>query len=65
MKVTDKELVFVDVSWIADDGRFSECIANGTAREVEPFPDGRHVIIGRGALIDACEWDKPLLREVQ
>ena len=62
---TDKELVLVDAAWIADDGRFNECIANGTCSEVEPFPDGQEVIIGRGSLIDATRWNHDLPRTVK
>lgn len=63
-RVTPKELVMSSVSWIADDGRFSECLATGNASEVEPAPDGE-VIVGRGSLIDAYAWTKPLLRSVK
>ena len=51
--VGDKELVLVDVAWIADTGRFADSLCNlSLLSEVEPFPDGE-VIIGRGAIIDA------------
>lgn len=63
VKVTSKELVLVDASWIADDGRFSNAIKEGNLKEVEPFPDGDEVIIGRGSLIDAVEWKHKLPRE--
>ena len=52
--VTDKELVLEDAAWIADSGRFTQALVNGTYNEVEMFPKGR-VIVGRGALVDACE----------
>lgn len=58
------ELVLVDASWIADDGRFGECVGQGKIREAEPFPDGMEVIVGRGAIIDAVEWAHPLPRKV-
>lgn len=51
--VTDQELVLEDAAWIADTGRFSDAVRGGSFLEVEPFPDGQ-VIIGRGAVIDAC-----------
>jgi len=51
--VTDKELVLEDAAWIADTGRFSDALKSGELKEVEPFPDGQ-VIVGRGAIIDAC-----------
>lgn len=59
--VTDKELVLEEAAWVADDGRFSECLARGTVNEAEPFPDGP-VIIGRASLIDAALWKHPLIR---
>lgn len=52
--VTPTELVLVDAAWVADTGRFSECLKTGSYSEVEPFPDGR-VIVGRGSVIDAVQ----------
>jgi hypothetical protein len=63
VSVTDKELVLVKASWIADTGRFSEFVAGGEANEIEPFPPERLVIVGRGALIDAVEWSGELPKE--
>ncbi len=60
--VTSKELVMRDVAWIADTGRFEQCVKDGQLSEVEPFPDGEIVIIGRGALIDAVRWQNELPR---
>ena len=56
--VTPKEFVLEDAAWIADTGRFSGALASADFSEVEPFPKGRRVIVGRGALIDAVEIDK-------
>ncbi len=53
--VGEKEFVLKDVSWIADTGRFSEFVAEKTVNEVEPFPIGVPVIIGRGSLCDMVE----------
>ena len=61
--VGDKELVLVNASWIADTGRYAQAIADGTLDEVEPYPDELEVVIGRGALIDACEWLHALPRK--
>lgn len=63
VRVTSKELVLVDAAWIADDGRFMNCLAEGKPKEVEPFPKGLEVLVGRGALIDAVEWKHKLPRE--
>ena len=59
--VFPQELVFEDVAWIADDGRLATALAKGEFNEVEPYPDGRRVVIGRGSLIDAhaAEWAAP------
>ena len=51
--VTPTELVLEDAAWIADTGRFADALEACEFSEVEPFPKG-HVIIGRGAVIDAC-----------
>lgn len=63
IEVTAKELWLKDVSWIADDGRFMQAIANGDVKEVEPFPDGEEIPVGRGALIDAVIWHHELPRK--
>lgn len=54
VQVTNQELVLEDAAWIADTGRFATTLKDGNFNEIEPFPDGR-VIVGRGAVIDACE----------
>lgn len=63
VKVTSKELVLDDAAWIADDGRFHEALRDGKLNEIEPFPGS--VIVGRGALIDCCEWLHALPRKVK
>ena len=50
---TPMEIVLEDAAWIADTGRFSDALKAVSFNEVEPFPDGE-VVIGRGAIIDAC-----------
>ena len=55
VSVGDKELVIKDAAWIADSGRFTQAIETGNFNEVEMFPRGNNVIIGRGSLIDATE----------
>ena len=64
-EVTNKELWLVNASWVADDGRFNEALKTGKLNEVEPFPDGADVPVGRGALIDATIWPHALPREVK
>ena len=53
LEVYPTELVLVDVAWIADEGRFANAMKTGEFDEVEPWPDGKKVIIGRGSIIDA------------
>lgn len=56
--VTAQELVLYNAAWIADTGRFSSFVNRKTEPgEVEPFPRGANVIVGRGALIDAVRHD--------
>jgi hypothetical protein len=63
VSVTDQELILRHASWIADTGRWMQALREGTLNEVEPFPDGAFVAIGRGSIVDAVEWDLPLPRE--
>ena len=53
----DHELVLADAAWIADTGRWADALKSSDFSEVEPFPDGREVIINRGAIVDAVEID--------
>lgn len=50
-----------DASWVADCGRFSECLKTGSLSEVEPYPSG--VIIHLGALVDAAPWKHKLPKD--
>ena len=52
--VGDKELVLKNASWVADTGRFSNALKDGTLLEVEPFVED--VIVNRGSIIDATIW---------
>lgn len=61
--VTPKELWLKDAAWVASDGRFMQAIKDGKLDEVEPYPDGEEVPVGRGALIDGVIWKHPLPRE--
>ena len=54
VEVNEHEVVLEDAAWIADTGRFADCLKSWNFNEVEPFPDGQ-VIIGRGAIIDAVK----------
>jgi hypothetical protein len=58
-----QELVLVDAAWIADTDRYAQAVASGNFMEVEPYPDGREVIVGRGGIIDATTI--PVLPRIQ
>mgnify|MGYP001106916061 CR=1 FL=1 len=58
--ITDSDLVLEDAAWIADTGRFSDCLETGVLNEVEPFLD--KVIVARGGIVDATPWTHPLPR---
>ena len=60
--VTDKELVLENAVWVADTGRFTQALVDGNLSEVELFPKGE-VIVGRGAVIDACVWSHAVPEE--
>ena len=60
--VGDKEIALEEAAWIADTGRFNEFMKGKVVNEVEPFPSGSTVIVGRGAIIDMAE--RGLLLEV-
>ena len=57
VEVNEHEVVLENAAWIADTGRFADCLKTGNYNEVEPFPDGQ-VIVGRGAIIDAVRIEK-------
>lgn len=57
------ELVIEDASWVADTGRYADSMKDfSNLSEVEPYPDGLPVIIGRGSIIDAHMTNQPLQR---
>lgn len=61
-EVHEHEIVLTDAAWVADTGRWADCLVSGTLVEVEPWPAGE-VIVGRGALVDACLWAHGPVRE--
>jgi hypothetical protein len=58
--IDNHELVLEDAAWIADSGRFSDALKNGSFNEVEPFDS--EVIIGRAAIVDAAPYKNKLPR---
>jgi hypothetical protein len=63
VSVYENELVLTDAAWIADDGRTCETIISGKFVEVEPYPDGDELIIGRRTVQDAVVLHCPLPRK--
>lgn len=60
-EICGKFLVLEDAAWIADDGRFRDCIEYGTPAEVEPIEG--EFILNTDSLVDATKWKHPLPRE--
>lgn len=54
LAVYAQELLLGDAAWIADDGRFAGAVSIGSFNEVEPYPEGTDVVIGRGSILDAA-----------
>lgn len=59
--ITDSDLVLSDAAWIADTGRFYDCLKHGQASEIEPFI--HDVIVPRDKIVDATIWPHPLPRD--
>jgi len=49
-----------DAAWIADTGRFADCLEKGNFSEVEPYPSG--VWVNTTAIIDFSEFGHELPR---
>ncbi len=62
VEVWPQELVLVDAAWIPETERYMQFVDTGAVRECEPFPEGRRLVIGRGAVLDAITLEKPLPR---
>lgn len=63
MRVTDKEILLEDASWIADSGRFHEALSSGEFEEIEPFVNA--VIVNRNSVIDATIFSHALPKEAK
>lgn len=61
---TERWIVLEDAAWIANTGKFSTALANGTLSEVEPYPDGA-VWVATGAIVDVSEWKHDLPRKMK
>lgn len=58
--VYEQELLVSGCSWIPDTGKFSEALRCGNFMEQQPFGD-RNVIVGRGSIVDCCEFNHDLI----
>ena len=56
-----KFLVLKNASWIADTGRFHNCLKDGIFDEIEPYVE--NVIVAKGAIVDATLWKHNLPKE--
>lgn len=61
--IEDGMLVLADAAWIADTGRWSECLAQGSLSEVEPYPGTVYVAVH--AVVDCSQWSHDLPRKVR
>lgn len=55
-------LIFKDASWVADSGRFSDCISKGSFNEVEYVGP---MIINKTAIVDAFPWENKVPKETK
>lgn len=61
----EHEIILEEASWIADTGRFHEAMRTGVLGEVEPYPANARVRIRLGAVVDICDWQHGLPRDVK
>ena len=59
--VTDSDIVLENAAWIANTGRFADCLRKGILSEVEPYPD--RVVVSRDVIVDYTEWTHELPRD--
>ena len=55
-KIIGKFLVLRTAAWIADDGRFSDALASGEFKEIEPYPADQQVFLNTETILDAVEF---------
>tara|TARA_Y100000310_G_scaffold327068_1_gene392848 strand:- start:78 stop:395 length:318 start_codon:yes stop_codon:yes gene_type:complete len=54
-------VILKHASWIADTGRYHDCLTEGNFSEVEPYPN--EVMVSIGCICDATEWTHALPRD--
>lgn len=55
-------LIFKDASWVADSGRFSDCLSKGSFNEVEYVGP---MMINKTAIVDAFPWENKVPKETK
>lgn len=64
--VTDTDIVLMGGGWLADSGRFSKCLKEGTVNEFEALPDQNETrIVSRNDIIDIFNWNHDLPKETK
>lgn len=63
--ITDTDIVLTCGGWLADSGRFAECLATGQLNEFEVAPAGMEWIVSRADIIDAWPWNHTLPTETK
>lgn len=56
-KIVDGFIKLSGASWIADSGRFSQAIKEGTLNEVEPVEEA---LVSLGSIVDIFPWNHEL-----
>lgn len=54
------EVVLKNVVWVADSGKFQDCLEKGTVADYQHYRDGDPVVLGRFSVVDATPWRNPL-----
>jgi len=60
VKIIGNLFVLEDAAWIADSGRFHDCIAKGSLKEVEPVGSA---MVNISTVVDIFPWKHPLPKE--
>lgn len=55
-------LIFKDASWVADSGRFSDCLSKGSFDEIEFVGP---MLINKTAIVDAFPWENKVPKETK
>lgn len=57
------EIALTEAAWIVDTDRYADAMRTGNLSEIEPYPDGCAVTIGRSAIVSATQWLHKLPRD--